>query len=184
MPMIKMEGRLLLVVVWFKAWDKIEFAMLELPRNNVLITSYIVAAGVQLNYYLTATISHFLVRVWRTKSWESRPHIFLIKISFPFWLWTIFMILAWSPHTQLWAIGRDHVNNIKVIWKCILPQLKFKYDKVTFLKIPCCGQHIMITIGKNYCPLSRRPPCLLEMLSCVFKAADFWPLSRFLRFEA
>ena len=126
--------------------------MLELPRNNVLITSYIVAAGVQLNYYLTATISHFLVRVWRTKSWESRPHIFLIKISFPFWLWTIFMILAWSPHTQLWAIGRDHVNNIKVIWKSILPQLKLEYDKVTFLKIPCCGQHIMITIGKNYCP--------------------------------
>ena len=52
--------------------------MLELPRNNVLITSYIVAAGVQLNYYLTATISHFLEK---THGKKFRIQIFLIELG-------------------------------------------------------------------------------------------------------
>ena len=55
--------------------------MLEFPRNNVLITSYIVAAGVQLNHYLTATISHFLEKDARKKSSEFRPQMFLTELG-------------------------------------------------------------------------------------------------------
>ena len=147
--------------------------MLELPRNNVLITSYIVAVGVQLNYYLTATISHFLEKEAGKKVQNSDLRSFwsnlgLIKLNLPIWLWTgtIFLISTWSnfsPLSQLWAIGRDHVNNIKVVWKRNLSHLKVEYMiKFTFFTIlshdhnwntllaPRCSQNTYRVSQKNW----------------------------------
>ena len=153
--------------------------MLELPRNNVLITSYIVAVGVQLNYYLTATISHFLEKDARKKSSEFRPQMFLtelglIKLNLPIWLWTgtIFLTPTWSncsPLSQLWAIGRDHVNNIKVVWRRNLSHLKVEYKiKFTFFTI-LCHDHNWNTL--------LAPRVLSEYLQGVSKKLSFTQLS-------